>query len=46
MTFEEFFNLIFGILGGTKDIAVFMREMFDQIIEPKDGGKIHNPLYD
>ena len=46
MTFEEFFILIFGILGGTKDIAVFMREMFDQIIEPKDGGEIHNPLYD
>ena len=31
MTFEVFFNLIFDILGGGKDIAVFMRELFDQI---------------
>ena len=32
MTFEVFFNLIFDILGGGKDIAVFMRELFDQIL--------------
>ena len=36
MTFEVFFNLIFDILGGGKDIAVFMRELFDQILEPPD----------
>ena len=46
MTFETFFNLIFSILGGTKDIAVFMRELFDQLLEPPEEGTIVNPLYD
>lgn len=46
MTFETFFNLIFSILGGTRDIAVFMQELFDQLLEPPKEGMIVNPLYD
>ena len=46
MTFEVFFNLIFDILGGGKDIAVFMRELFDQILEPPENSGFINPLYD
>ena len=46
MTFETFFNIIFGILGEDKDIAVFMRELFDQILEPPDDVDFINPLYD
>lgn len=46
MTFKEFFNIIFDILGEDKDIAVFMQELFDQILEPPDGENFVNPLYD
>lgn len=46
MTFEAFFNIIFGILSEGKDIAVFMRELFDQILEPPDDADFTNPLYD
>ena len=46
MTFKEFFNIIFDILGEGKDIAVFMQELFDQILEPPDGENFVNPLYD
>ncbi len=46
MTFEEFFNLIFDILGGKKDIAVFMRELFDQILDLPSDGSVINPLYE
>ena len=46
MTFETFFNIIFGILGEGKDIAVFMRELFDQILEPPEDVDFTNPLYD
>ena len=46
MTFETFFNIIFGILGEDKDIAVFMRELFDQILEPPEDVDFTNPLYD
>lgn len=46
MTFEEFFNIIFPILGGSKDIDVFMRDLFDQLLEPPAEGVIVNPLYD
>lgn len=46
MTFEVFFNLIFDILSGGKDIAVFMRELFDQILEPPEDSDFVNPLYD
>ena len=46
MTFEAFFNIIFDILGEDKDIAVFMRELFDQILEPPDDANFTNPLYD
>lgn len=46
MTFKEFFKLMFDALGGSKDKAVFMRELFDAILDlPKDGSVL-NPLYD
>lgn len=45
MTFETFFNLIFDVLGGSKSIDTFMREMFDHMLDLPADGSVTNPLY-
>lgn len=46
MTFEAFFNLIFKVLANEKSIDIFMKEIFDNILDLPDDGSVENPLYD